>query len=247
MEEVPQLLKAEDIISVQKVLSVILVSLPANLTDFIKWIAEVRRWENKDKALDKEEADRLAIKAEILQQIRATEMYKVVNDWSSSTTSCCSLSWSTVDNLSEIANNICCQGASTLCGSFGAANDCFCTNYCIRSISTKENMSAAIVSGTVIANGTEQGVDVLVPSTVQVDHPPCCRNGESPSTNWLQTYPASKDLLTILILALPVHTWHAIQKKELQEELYGLISTDSISIGLKEEVNTPSFIRTVLI
>ncbi|GLJ32658.1 hypothetical protein SUGI_0657090 [Cryptomeria japonica] len=248
MEEVPQLLKSEDIINVQKVMSAIFVSLPAKLTDFIKWIAEVRRWENKEKMLDKEEADRLAIKAEILQQLRTTDIYKVVDDWSSSTTSCCRLSWSFEDNLSEIANHVCCQGASTINGNVGTANECLCRQYCIRNIST-DDMSAAIVSGTVVANGTEQGVDVLIPSTAQLKHPPCCMNGENSlkqpphcmngensPTNWLQTYPASKDLLTILLLALPRDTWQEIQKKELREEIYHLISTNNLSNGLKEEV-----------
>lgn len=110
-------------------------------------------------------------------------------------------------------------------------------------------MSAAIVSGTVALNGTEQGVDVLIPSTAQLEHPPCCMkgenslkhppccmNGENSPTNWLQTYPASKDLLTILLLALPRDTWQEIQKKELREEIYHLISTNNLSNGLKEEV-----------
>lgn len=236
MEEVPELLKAEDIICLRKALSAIFESLPSNLTDFIKWIAEVRRSETNEKTIDKEEADRLAIKAEILQQIRATEIYKVVNEWSLSATSCCTLSWTDDVDLAEIANNVCCQGASTLCGTVGISKECLRRKYCIRSVGTGENMSAAIVSGTVIANGSQQGIDMLVPSAEPVKHPSCCRNGESSAANWLQMYPASKDVLTILILALPPHTWCEIQNKELQKEIQELVSVDNLSIGLQEEV-----------
>lgn len=62
MEQVPQLLKAEGFDSIEKILSAVFESLPANLTDFIKWIAEVRRLESSEKTVDKEEAERIAIK-----------------------------------------------------------------------------------------------------------------------------------------------------------------------------------------
>eukprot|EP01018_Ginkgo_biloba_P009702 Gb_13896 [translate_table: standard] len=236
MEDVPQLLKAECINSVQNVLSVVFVSLPASLTDFVKWIAEVRRLESSEKTLDKEEAERLAFKAEILQQIRRTKIYRVVDEWSSSATSCCNLSWHTEDNLSDIAAHVCCQGAATLSGMPGTTKGCCCRDTRIKSMKTNDNVSMTIVSGTVITNGTEQGIDMLVPSAVQEKYTPCCTDGENCSANWLQMYPASKDVLSILLLALPPHTWREIQEKELKEEIYHLVSFDNLSAGLQEEV-----------
>lgn len=236
MEQVPQLLKAEAIDSVEKILSPIFESLPANLTDLIKWIAEVRRLESAEKTVDNEEAERLAIKGEILQQIRETEMYKVVDKWASSATSCCTLSWSAEANLSDIVKSCCCQGASTLCGMVGVAKECFSKSACMKNMSTCDTASMAIVSGTVVANGSEQGIDVLVPTATQIKHPPCCNNGESSSGNLIQRCPASKDLLTILVLALPPQTWHGLQEKDLREEIYRLVSLDNLLTGLREEV-----------
>lgn len=236
MEQVPQLLKAEAIDSVEKILSPIFESLPANLTDLIKWIAEVRRLESAEKTVDNEEAERLAIKGEILQQIRETEMYKVVDKWASSATSCCTLSWSAEANLSDIVKSCCCQGASTLCGMVGVAKECFCKSACMKNMSTCDTASMAIVSGTVLANGSEQGIDVLVPTATQIKHPPYCNNGESSSGNLIQRCPASKDLLTILVLALPPQTWHGLQEKDLREEIYRLVSLDNLLTGLREEV-----------
>lgn len=235
MEQVPQLLKAEGIDSVERILSPIFESLPANLTDFMKWIAEVRRLESAEKTVDKEEAERLAIKGEILQQIRATEMYKVVDKWASSGASCCTLSFLAEADLFEIVKNCCCQGAATLCGMVGVAKEYFCKKACMRSMSTCDTASMAIVSGTVLANGSEQGIDVLVPTAAQIKQPPCC-NRESSSTNFLQCYPAIKDLLTILLLALPPKTWDQIQEQGLQEEIYHLVSLDNLFTGLREEV-----------
>lgn len=234
MEQVPELLKEEGSDSINQVLSTIFESLPANLTDFMKWIAEVRRLESAEKTVDKEEAERLAIKGEILQQIRATEMYKFVDKWALSATSCCT--FSAEANFSEIVKNCCCQGAATLCGMVGEAKEHFCKRACMRIMSTCDTASMEVVSGTVLANGSEQGIDVLVPTAAQIKHLPCYNNGESSSANFLQWYPASKDLLTILLLALPPQTWHGIQKKELQEEIYRLVSLDNLLRGLREEV-----------
>lgn len=61
-EDVPLLLKSEDIKDVQNVISVVFKSPPADLREFIKWVAEVRRQEDGNLSLDKEEKGRLAIK-----------------------------------------------------------------------------------------------------------------------------------------------------------------------------------------
>lgn len=62
VENVPVLLKLEDLKDVQKVLSIIFNSPPSDLREFVKWIAEVRRQEDGSVALSEEEKERVAIK-----------------------------------------------------------------------------------------------------------------------------------------------------------------------------------------
>lgn len=61
-ENVPSLLKLEDLKDVQKVLSIIFNSPPSDLREFVKWIAEVRRQEDGSVALSEAEKGRVAIK-----------------------------------------------------------------------------------------------------------------------------------------------------------------------------------------
>lgn len=62
MDDVPFLLKSEDVQDIYKVFSIIFTSLPSNFEEFIKWIAEIRRHEDGDSSLSEEEKTRLAVK-----------------------------------------------------------------------------------------------------------------------------------------------------------------------------------------
>lgn len=62
MDDVPVLLRSENVKDIDKVLSVVFTSLPSNFGDFIKWVAEVRRWEDGGQNLSQEEKGRLAYK-----------------------------------------------------------------------------------------------------------------------------------------------------------------------------------------
>jgi hypothetical protein len=62
VEDVPLRLKLEDLKDVQKVLSMIFKSPPADLREFIRWVAEVRRQENGSVIVSEEEKGRVAIK-----------------------------------------------------------------------------------------------------------------------------------------------------------------------------------------
>ncbi|KAF4346842.1 hypothetical protein G4B88_000142, partial [Cannabis sativa] len=61
-EDVPLLLKLEDLKDIQHVLSVIFISPPADLREFIKWIAEIRILEDGNLILSEEEEERLTVK-----------------------------------------------------------------------------------------------------------------------------------------------------------------------------------------
>lgn len=62
IEEVPLLLKIEDVKNVQELLSVVFKLPPQNLKQFIKWVAEVREQEDGNVKLNAEERGRLAVK-----------------------------------------------------------------------------------------------------------------------------------------------------------------------------------------
>lgn len=62
MDDVPLLLKSENLKDLKKVLSVVFTSLPSNFGEFIKWVAEVRREEDAGESLSEEERARLVTK-----------------------------------------------------------------------------------------------------------------------------------------------------------------------------------------
>uniref|UniRef100_A0A8R7QWZ2 glutathione gamma-glutamylcysteinyltransferase n=1 Tax=Triticum urartu TaxID=4572 RepID=A0A8R7QWZ2_TRIUA len=135
VEDVPNLLKDENLDNVTTLLSRLVESLPANAGDLIKCVIEVRRKEEGESSLSKEEKERLFLKEKVLQQIRDTDLFRVVHELQYPKGLCGSCSSSSdEDSLAEIAATVCCQGA-------------------------------AFLSGTVVSKGNEQGVDLLLPTS----------------------------------------------------------------------------------
>ncbi|KAM3188762.1 hypothetical protein ACQJBY_063446 [Aegilops geniculata] len=135
VEDVPNLLKDESLDNVTTLLSRLVESLPANAGDLIKCVIEVRRKEEGESSLSKEEKERLFLKEKVLQQIRDTDLFRVVHELQYPKGLCGSCSSSSdEDSLAEIAATVCCQGA-------------------------------AFLSGTVVSKGNEQGVDLLLPTS----------------------------------------------------------------------------------
>lgn len=62
VEDLPNLLKGENLDNVQTLLSRLIESLPAEAEALIKWVAEVRRKEEGGPSLSKEEKERLFLK-----------------------------------------------------------------------------------------------------------------------------------------------------------------------------------------
>ncbi|CAN6462082.1 unnamed protein product [Victoria cruziana] len=233
LDEVPRLLESEGINTVQKVLSVIFTCLPSNIGEFIKWIAEVRRQEEGATRLSDEEKGRLAIKEKVIKQIHETEMFQCVQEWLSSEGPCCRKALSILgsnNNLPQVAATVCCQGAELLIGRLGYANPFCCKESSVRSLDGED--SSTVISGKVVAGNSEQGVDVLVP-TAQVRGETCCASMQG---ELIRTHPASTDILTALLLALPPTTWIALKENQVLKRISHLVSIESLPIILQEEV-----------
>ncbi|XP_068654853.1 glutathione gamma-glutamylcysteinyltransferase 1 isoform X2 [Aristolochia californica] len=228
IEDVPVLLKSEDIDDVQKVLSVVFTSLPTSAEDFIKWVAEVRRQEEGAQSLSKEEKARLDAKGEILQLVHETQLFKCVTEWLSLASFCCrnASSFCKKENLSDIGANVCCQGAEIFAQRVGASGKYCCRETCVQCLKVNGGQLKTLVSGTVMTDGSEQGFDMLVP--VSQTKPECCND-------IVGTHPTSNDVLTVLLLALPPSTWSGISDKKLLEEIQTLLSVEKLPVMLQDE------------
>lgn len=231
MDDVPNLVKSEDIKDIRKVLSVVFSSLPSNFGDFIKWIAEVRRREDGGQNLSQEENGRLSLKDEVLKQVQETGLFKYVVEFLSSVNLCCknTQAKSHENHLPDIAAVVCCQGAELLSGKFGSLERYCCQETCVTRLKANGDKPITLVSGRVVNGSCEQGVDVLVPSC------PKKINCSSP-TSCIGIYPAGNDVLTALLLALPPETWCGIKDEKLLSEMHSLVLTKNLPILLQEEV-----------
>ncbi|XP_024974987.1 glutathione gamma-glutamylcysteinyltransferase 1-like [Cynara cardunculus var. scolymus] len=229
VEDVPTLLSCKDVKDVKDVLSIVFNSLPSKFLEFIKWVAEVRQREDGGQSLSSEEKERLAVKEEILKQVQEIRLYKHVTDFlftgnSGSCKESC---------LTNIADSICCQGAGFLEGNNGSAKGFCCRETCVNCIKANGDTSVTVVSG-MVTNGTGiQQVDVLVPSSSSKT------SGASNSyglSGCIGMHPASNDVLTVLLLALPPQTWFGIKDEKLLQEMSSLVSIDNLPTLLQEEI-----------
>lgn len=228
IEDVPVLLKSGTLNNVPEVLSLIFKSLPANAGDFIKWVAEVRRQEENGSCLSKEEKGRLAVKEIVLQQVHETQLFKYVADLLNSTSSCWTSSLNDKQSLSEIAASVCSEGAVLLTGGQGESKGFCCRTTCVRCLRTNGDGPVTVVSGTVVSGSNEQGVDMLVPMSPA--------KSSCSSQNNCVVHPASNDVLTVLLLALPAETWLGLKDEKLLAEIHCLVSIENLPDVLQEEV-----------
>ncbi|KAJ8478384.1 hypothetical protein OPV22_022111 [Ensete ventricosum] len=228
MDEVPILLKSEDLKSVPQVLSLLLKSFSACAGYFIKWVAEVRQQDENGSSFSNEDKGRLAAKEEILQQVHDTELFKCVTDLLSSLNSNPKLEEK--HSLLEIAANVCCQGAALLSGELTSSSG-ICSRTCIKCFKVNDDKSTTVVSGTVVSSGNQHEVDLQVPVSKATTG--CCCN--STPNNCTVMHPASIDVLTVLLLALPPNTWLNIKDKSLLSEIQGLVLTDNLPDALQQE------------
>ncbi|KAL9142968.1 hypothetical protein ABFS82_14G206200 [Erythranthe guttata] len=231
MDDVPTLLSSDDMKNVENVLSAVFTSLPSDFAEFIKWVAEIRRKEDGDQVLSEEEKGRLTSKEDVLKQVQETGLYKHVTDILSSEKFVCQVKQTSGDrdSLSNIAASVCCQGAGILTGKSGLSDRFCCRETCVRCYRAMNgDKPVTVVSGTVVNGNGEQGVDMLVP--VSQTELSCCISGSC------GMHPASNDILTALLLALPSQTWSGIKDEKVLEAISGLVSTDALPPLLQEEI-----------
>ncbi|KAK9733767.1 hypothetical protein RND81_04G090900 [Saponaria officinalis] len=232
MEDVPLLLKSDTVKDVEEAISVVCMSLPSNFRDFIKWVAEVRRREDDSQSLSQEEIQRLVLKEELLKQVQGTGLYKFVNKFLSSAYSCSKKAamLGHEHSLSDVATAVCCEGAKLLTAWPESSGDFCCQKTCLKLVRGDGGKPLALISGTVNGSESKQGLQILVP--VKQKSTCCCTDPDDCS----ELCPAANDLLTVLLLALPVQTWSGIKIDKLLQDIINLVSTDCLPALLKEEV-----------
>lgn len=233
-EDVCPLLTSGDLNDVKDVLSIIFKSAPPRFGDFISWIAEVRNEEEDTIRLGEEEKGRLALKEEVLKQIREAELFKQVIEWLAFERSSCEAVMSSgyKNMLPDVAANVCCQGAQVLSGKSSLSKETCCRDTKVKLINGEGERSVTVVSGTVFTANSGKRIDLLVPSSQK--EPSSSLDANQNVCNCM--HPSLGDGLTILLLALPPHTWSSIKNEKLQEQLEGVASIDSLQPFLQEEV-----------
>ncbi|KAL2508245.1 Glutathione gamma-glutamylcysteinyltransferase 1 [Forsythia ovata] len=233
MDDVPVLLSSDNVKDVKHAISTVFASLPSDFAEFIKWVAEVRRQEEGGQGVSQEEKERVAIKEEVLKQVQDTGLYKHVTDILSSEKSVCQIKQTIGlrDSLPNIAASVCCQGAGFLTGKSGSSDRFCCRETGVRCYTANGDKPVTVVSGTVVNCNGEQGVDMLVPLS-QKD-PSCCSAG---SCGYSGMHPASNDILTALLLALPPQTWMHLKDYEVLKDISSLVSTERLPPLLQEEI-----------
>ncbi|CAF1731184.1 unnamed protein product [Brassica napus] len=222
-EDVPRLVSSQHVDTVEKILSVVFKSLPSNFNTFIKWVAEIRRTEDAKPNLSAEEESRQKLKRDELTQVHETELYEHVSKFLTSV--------GYEENLSFAAATACCQGAKVLSGC--SSNEYYCRETsvkCIKGHGPSGVEEATVIAGVVVRDGSEQEVDLLVPSTQ-----PVSKGSEyySPESK----YPSGSDAFTALLMALPPQTWFGIKDQALQTKMKKLVSVGTFSTMHHEEVS----------
>ena len=126
---------------------------------------------------------------------------------------------------------MCCQGAAFLAGHLVSRDGFSCRETCIRCVQSNGDGLKTVISGTVVSEGNEQGVDLLLPTSPSRTSP--CN---SDLRNGVAKYPSNADILTVLLLILHPNTWFGIKDAGLKAEFQSLVSTDNLPVLLKREV-----------
>ncbi|KAJ1282083.1 hypothetical protein BS78_03G022900 [Paspalum vaginatum] len=227
-EDLPNLLKADNLDNIPTLLSHFIDSLPANAGSLIKWVVEVRRKDEDGPCLSKEEKERLFVKETILHQVRDTKLFMIVRDLH-----CASIQYhnyslsSEEDSITRIAASAC-QGATMLSENLASTDAFCCRKTCFKHVQANGDGPKTVISGSVTCEG---GVDTFLPTS-----PYSTRSCNLTLSNEIIKYPSSADVMTVLLLALHPSTWSGIRDDSLKAEFQTLVSTDNLPDVLKREI-----------
>uniref|UniRef100_A0A0D9WKN7 glutathione gamma-glutamylcysteinyltransferase n=1 Tax=Leersia perrieri TaxID=77586 RepID=A0A0D9WKN7_9ORYZ len=202
--------------------------LPSLLKD------KIRRKEEGGSGLSNEEKERLILKEKVLQQVRDTELFRLVCELQFAKLPCCGCSWSYSsddDSLAQIAATVCCQGAALLTGNTISKDGFCCRETCFKCVQVDGDELKTVITGTAVSGVNEQSVDMLLPIS-----PPETSVCNSNSSNEVVKYPSRTDILTVLLLALQPSIWAGIEDERLKAEFQSLVSTDNLRDDLKREI-----------
>jgi glutathione gamma-glutamylcysteinyltransferase len=118
-----------------------------------------------------------------------------------------------------------------LSGNLVSSDGFCCRETCFKGVQANGGGPNTVVSGSVVSEGNEQGVDMLLPMP-SLSMSSCNSN----LCNEIIKYPSSAVVLTILLLALHPSTWFSIMDEKLKTEFQTLVSTDNLPDVLKQEV-----------
>jgi len=118
-----------------------------------------------------------------------------------------------------------------LSGNLASRNGFCCKETCLKCVQENGDGLKTVISASVVSEGNEQGVDMLLPIP-PLSMSPCNSN----MVNEIIKYPSSTDVLTVLLLALHPSTWFSIMDEKLKDEFQTLVSTDNLPDILKQEV-----------
>lgn len=166
----------------------------------------------------------------MLRQVQQTCLFKHVQEFLiSESRGPKAQNYNSKESLPELAASVCYQAAEFYAGISCSPGDYCYKATCVRCMKANGDKPVTVVSGTITNGASEQGLDVLVPSSQP--KPSCC--GSNPCTC---TGPAASDVLTVLLLALPPRTWSGIKDEKLLHEMHSLVSIDNLPPLLQEEV-----------
>nr|BAB64932.1 phytochelatin synthase [Athyrium yokoscense] len=227
LEEVPELLKTTNLTSTGQVIHTVFDSLPADIASFVKWIVEVKLAEDE---VDRDETERLHYKSKVLQQLRQTTVFALITKWVEEN---CVKS-SVNESLPNVIMQACCQGAAAFTGIKCSSNITCIKKEGEAEVRLNEDRGDTVVlSNKLLVDGCEQVIDALVPkiSTLNTVGGPCQSSLEEDSF-----HPTTRDLLAILLLALPTSMWEDIPNREVHSEICRIVSREELPFELRLEV-----------
>nr|ADR51693.1 phytochelatin synthase [Pteris vittata] len=240
LEEVPYLLKSRGFTTVEEVVYTVFGSLPADVAPFVKWIVEVKPAVNGPiEKVDRDETERLLYKSKVLQQLRQTRAFVLITKWMEQN----SVNSPEDESLQTAILQACCQGAAAFRGS-----NCYSNVKCFKKDVKESNVTsngargeAVVMSSRVLVDGCEQVIDALVPkrplsgnvgrgSVLQQD------GIDQVTLEEDAFHPTTRDLLAVLLLALPPSTWEQIPDLRIHAEISRIVSRKELPHELQLEV-----------